>query len=491
MTSSPKTSNSNRSNQHYYRCAAQDKLAVSLAARECISRLCLDSQQTLHLLKNRRGSDVCTSSAGLNGIAMSVLKRLFRSLKNDICYSKYNNSHSEVLGFLGHTKDEPSSEIVDRYVSQWLEKRSRVPSVARSPASSSKWRQIENVPPLNATLVEQCCYSPSANSPQVHNNPEALKVLSYQEIPVGEASSSGESSLSSSSLSLQLDQHKLQLLTREVAQEVIESVRVVQEVVCKVDRSCGPTPRQQNGQYSPRIHEYDSKLVQTNDSVIEKVDVGVNTQQISQPVSENMSSSNPSTSYTTSNSSAMYSDLSAGQLPLHKAAILMARSQCHIVNVLADGSLPLGPMLTSTPTTGHHPPRVRDIDEPLFQQPQPVPNLNIDSCGQPPSRPISFHRPTVHEYLPSDSAELGSNPVVLMAREMSVGTSFDSLSPKNRSSLDTQNGGMNKFAVDKTRQKNGESQSNSSANAKSHLYSSENEDEESTLNQISPLPTTG
>uniref|UniRef100_A0A915E7X5 Uncharacterized protein n=1 Tax=Ditylenchus dipsaci TaxID=166011 RepID=A0A915E7X5_9BILA len=453
MTSSPKTSNSNRSNQRYYRCAAQDKLAISLAARECISRLCLDSQQTLHLLKNRRGSDVCTSSADLNGIAMSVLKRLFRSLKNDICYSKYNNSHSEVLGFLGHTKDEPSSEIVDRYVSQWLEKRSRVPSVARSPASSSKWRQIEvldpmqtsktttipkNVPPLDATLVEQCCYSPSRRG------------------------------------NLQLDQHKLQLLTREVAQEVIESVRVVQEVVCKVDRSCGPTPRQQNGQYSPRIHEYDSKLVQTTDSAIEKVDVGVNTQQIF-----------------SLNSSAMYSDLSAGQLPLHKAAILMARSQCHIVNVLADGSLPLGPMLTSTPTTTHHPPRVRDIDETLFQQPQPVPNLNIDSCGQPPSRPISFHRPTVHEYLPSDSAELGSNPVVLMAREMSVGTSFDSLSPKNRSSLDTQNRGMNKFAVDKTRQKNGESQSNSSANAKSHLYSSENEDEESTLNQISPLPTTG
>ncbi|KAI1724727.1 hypothetical protein Ddc_05978 [Ditylenchus destructor] len=590
----------------YYRSIAQEKLAASLSARECISKLCLNSDQTLKALRNQSSnnsqrSNARSSSDLTNEAAFSILRRLFRSLKTDICRANYDDDTfpTEVIHLLAKEPDENSLNIVERYAKEFAAKRGSAPV---NPNSSLKnWRQLEilspnagdifnqeqipsNVPPLDPVQVRQCSSPSSSQGSERQFIPlvSPLRIISDEVIPLDEASSSGESSPVPTAEASVVAAERLHELSRVVARDVIENIRIVQDVISPrskymhsirtmslplnenfvplpaylVDKSCGPTPRSHS--VAPNLNFYDqkhdSKEVQTNSCVI-KVDACTSTdtsalfqqqaeENFVEILSANISNTNNNSSISqangssSTNASSLYSDLSIGQIPLQKATMLMAKSKWSIMSVNADGSCIFGPQpstkehsfvhpaMTSTPAGASRSHEYIHVELPYIA-PHPDFNLNIDSTNHAgPSRvntsyrsnmlpamskqfQKSTHFPAQPYRNPSTSAsggdEIQNSFSALMAREMSLVTSFDTLSPKTHSN--GSNAAVRMNLLEKNDDPDGievvHNKSLSKGNDKTSVGQSEfspdrlvldstsDDDEESTLNQVSPLPTTG
>ncbi|KAI1713511.1 hypothetical protein DdX_09026 [Ditylenchus destructor] len=588
----------------YYRSIAQEKLAASLSVRECISKLCLNSDQTLKALRKQSGNNSQRSNARSSSdltteAAFSILRRLFRSLKTDICRSNYDDGTfpTEVIHLLAKEPDENSLNIVERYAKEFAAKRSTTPV---NPNSSLKnWRQLEilspnaedifnqkqipsNVPPLDPVQVRQCASPSSSHGSERQSFPldSPLRIISDEVIPLDEASSSGDSSPVPTAEESVEAAERLHELSRVVARDVIENVRKVQEVISPrsrymhsirtmslplnedivplpaylVDKSCGPTPRSHSVAPNIGFHnqKQDSKEVQTNSSVI-KVDACTSTdtsvlfqqadENFVEILSANVSNANNNSSLSqangssSTNTSSLYSDLSVGQIPLHKATMLMAKSKWSIMSVNADGSCIFGPQrpteehsfvhpaMTSTPAGASRSHEYIHMELP-HTAPHPDFNLNIDSTNHIgpsrvntiyrsnmlPAMSRQFHKPTHFPAQPhrnpstsaSGGDEIQNSFSALMAREMSLVTSFDTLSPRTHS--DGSNAAVRMKLLEKNDDPEGiEVVHNKSLtnNDKASLGQSEfspkqitldstsDDDEESTLNQVSPLPTTG
>ncbi|KAH7720204.1 hypothetical protein AAVH_12301 [Aphelenchoides avenae] len=123
---------------------SQRSVAASLAAREAVMKLSMDSEQTLRYLNGRQSTwDNCEDKALLT--ALSILQKRFRSLKSEIYRAdEQQPSSTDLFRFLAATKSDSSAEILRRYAKENTPKHIKHP--AQKPIRDSdrhQWRELE------------------------------------------------------------------------------------------------------------------------------------------------------------------------------------------------------------------------------------------------------------------------------------------------------------------------------------------------------------
>uniref|UniRef100_A0A7E4UPM5 Rho-GAP domain-containing protein n=1 Tax=Panagrellus redivivus TaxID=6233 RepID=A0A7E4UPM5_PANRE len=343
----------------------------SLALREAISKLALSPGETVKFLKD----EPCIWSQTQDPaalVALKVLKQFYRQLDVEVAHasSKSTVADNALLRFLAQASGETPIDIIKRSKAEDEKKAGWKRLKIAERRQSEDFRPVpKTVPPLDANQFRGVSgWSDSSDTSESSDQP-GLRVISARVLESDEKSSSDSiPSLSSSSSAvtpLGLSEHERFLW------ETQKSAKNVLKVAKKVDKAISPRTPTSNKSQTPRSasdfavsrhneigtssrlpqNAATSKAIQTDlhyESPRPKTadaSVGSCFDEKSRSTSGSVTTSlarllleGSSETTATSGSSPFSSGLSAGEIPARSAATLTARNRYTVVTVAADGS---------------------------------------------------------------------------------------------------------------------------------------------------------
>uniref|UniRef100_A0A914CK80 Uncharacterized protein n=1 Tax=Acrobeloides nanus TaxID=290746 RepID=A0A914CK80_9BILA len=432
-----------------------NKVSQSLALREAIRKLSLNSEETVKFLNGQESIWSKTTDPAIH-CALETLRKCYHDIKTEIFRANDTPPNKEgFMRFLANNASESSTEIVDRYIKECIDFETKPQQELRewrqlevSPISHEKEKVPKNVPPLDPEQVKECSIwsGESSSSDQVEvfrEHPQIpLKVISDRVIPSSESSSRSTSTSSSSRMSLtnhpqqekilkSASDHAIQVQNQNSRKSIQGSPSLLQKPT--ISHRSTMSDEKVTSRFLPREElQKSSRAVQTEPEII-KIDVATGTDSFDAISNSNRSGSINFPPHNNSSNSSSYfsSSNSTGQIPTQKAAVLSNRPGYKVLSFQPDGSLHARTSVATASDFIFNTPETLKTTQPFRLSSTPQRKVQVheifeekiekSSKCQPPSRPHVGSSNSSKEWMDSSVTNLSA----IFASEFSIHTSFE------------------------------------------------------------------
>ncbi|KAE9550305.1 hypothetical protein FO519_006495 [Halicephalobus sp. NKZ332] len=470
----------------------------SLAVREAIGKLALSPHETVKFLN---GEKCIWSDSDDRAIlcALSVLKRFYEQLRRDIAVQQKDpESHVDsksLLRFLVSREDETARELISRHKE---EEDRKANWVQLKIADRDSPGEIFPIPPSVPRLNER-----DLRSVTDYSGDSAVDDSEEDDVDGKRVRTEVDSSSSSSTPVNVSPNEKLLRETQKVTKSIFKMVHKVDKAISPRTDPKVSTPRTlREGSSTPRFIPQASKAIQTDFEVVrpKTADASVSVHMISEESSESrkMTDNSAKSSTTTSlghllgkssgestgnSSSVLSSGLSTGEIPLRTAATLTSKQKYKVLSVNTDGSLVSASSSYQAykQIQGHHyhsnPSLMEAIDELV------VTPMTSTPVATRQSTTFTANKPPRTRY--AGQSTFPANPTRRISA-LAFGVSSDSEAKAEMTPLAVREMKLPSHTVIVTPASDPNDRENTAK--KIEVIPSHDEDE-STLNQISPLPS--